>query len=83
MESAFDRGICGIKALKADYEEVTLELLKATTYLETLEKFNAEEVKKMEDFHRENNRLDEKLEYQEIQETTLDQAIKHYREAKK
>ena len=83
MENSLANSIVLIKNLKAEYEEVCVEVTKAQSQLETLKEIAAEKQQKISGIERESLLLDEKFMSLSHQLQVADSVISHYRDIKR
>jgi len=83
MNLTFDRGISAVKALKDEYDALSVEVVKKQSHEENLKQFISEKGNKIVDLKRENVQLDEKLISTERQVESIEATIQHYREIKR
>ena len=83
MENSLGNSIAMIKHLKAEYEEVCVEVTKAQSQLDTLKEIVAEKQQNISGIEKENLLLDEKFMSLSHQIQVADSVISHYRDIKR
>ena len=83
MANSLANSIAMIKHLKAEYEEVCVEVTKAQSQLDTFKEIVAEKQQKTAKIEKENVLLDEKFISLSHQIQVADSVINHYRDVKR
>ena len=83
MENSLANSIVLIKNLKAEYEEVCVEVTKAQSQFETLKEIAAEKQQKISGIEKESLLLDEKFMSLSHQIQVADSVISHYCDIKR
>jgi len=83
MVVAFEDGFSAVKAIKEEFEEASVNALRAKSRLEALKKIIDEKEAKTAELEKENGNLDDKIVSLTSQDQALDSTIQHYRDVKR
>ena len=83
MDSTLNEGLAGIRALRDEYDENCIKVIKAKTRVESLEKVIADKESETSQLNKNIENLDDQIVLLESQLAAMDVTIDHYRQVKR